>query len=368
MEELGETAFRPLNVRLRRFVHVLAFLALLAAVGCLSLYTVMRGSAESHFLPLRQLTWAALSFLVLFCCFLFPFKDCRWIALCFVAAVYLLLLFLPFLGIKINGMRGWFHFGGLCIQPTELAKPAFILAFAFLWEKCRNQGGNQRFLWALALLFALLLPVSLQPDWGAVLLFCITFTILIYALDGNWKCLLPFLLAGIAAAIAVIAKYPYVRMRFLGFLGMAGENAKFGVNYQAFKMRECLEHGGWFGILFGGTDPLVPVPYRYNDSMFACVGETLGFCGVVPLILICLAWMARCCLLAVRSHKYAPVFIGGGAMLSVQAFVHLAVNLGLMPTTGITLPLMSYGGSSMMSTVLIVGIVERYALEDSSNL
>ncbi len=180
-------------------------------------------------------------------------------------------------------------------------------------------------------------------------------------------------MGGLAASGAVAAgfmlwRYEYIRRRLLAFFYSQPGDA-LGTGWQAAQMQECLSRGGWFGVSFDSSQALLRVPYRMNDSFVASLGEQLGVFGVAPLILLTLAWVSFCCSKAIKAeHDFQRLLlVGCGVMLSGQAFLHLGVNLGLLPTTGITLPLFSYGGSSLLASMLILGIVDNCLCQTTVN-
>lgn len=354
--------------RCRYALRLGLLVTLIGVAGCLIIGSVTRGSISPLHFHLRQSVWLLCALAALATTFALPRASLPRVATSLGVAAYLALLGVLVFGDPINGMRGWYRFGTFCMQPSELAKPFFILGFAWLIAR-RTQATLSWRYFALALCYALLwmLPIMLQPDWGTTLIYGLTALVLIYACGVSWQQLV--LLAGVGSAglLAVCLRYNYVYERFLAFLGLGSPELGARVGWQAMQMRNCFIKGGWTGTLFADSDAaLLLVPFRYNDSLFACAAELLGVFGVLPLVILCFGWLAYCCYRAQRSQSGFAygVYIGAGFMLSGQAFIHLAVNLGLMPTTGITLPLLSYGGSSLLASVIILAMVERLACEE----
>ncbi|MDQ0289920.1 FtsW/RodA/SpoVE family cell cycle protein [Oligosphaera ethanolica] len=343
-------------------------ITLIGVAGCLIIGSVTRGSTSTLQFHLRQGVWLLCALTTLAMAFALPRQTLLRLAAVAGAAAYLALLGVLLFGVRINGMRGWYRFHSFCMQPSELAKPFFILGFAWLIARRAPATPSWRH-FALALFYAMLwmLPVMLQPDWGTTLIYGLTALALIYACGIGWQHVAFLAGAGSAGLLAVCLRYNYVYERFLAFFGLGSPEIGARVGWQAMQMRNCFIKGGWTGTLFADNDAaLLLVPFRYNDSLFACAAELLGVFGVLPLVILCFGWLAYCCYRAQRSRSvfaYA-VYIGAGFMLSGQAFIHLAVNLGLMPTTGITLPLLSYGGSSLLASVIILTMVERLACEE----
>jgi len=347
------------------YFRLVALLLALGSAGCLLIQSATRGMASQSCFSRLQMVWLLFGLTFLGACFLFPRSFYKRHLGIILGLVYGLLWGVLVFGVKIQGARSWYRFCGFCMQPSELAKPTFLIAFAWFWKWSEKWPNQTRF--AAGALFAGLwmLPIMLQPDWGTTMIYALTTMILLYCLGMNWRQVLAILAPMLAGIGWALAYHPYVRRRFMAFFGAGGDGLS-AVSWQAMQMRDCLIKGGWTGVLFAEPSSFVYVPYRYNDSIFAAAAELLGVAGVLPLILLCLGWVGYCCYLASRhaSRWTYPVYLGAGVMLSGQAFVHLAVNLGIMPTTGINLPLISYGGSSLLTTLLIIGLVERCAWED----
>lgn len=360
------------NIRPRccRALRLGLLITIITLAGCLIIDSVTRGGFPVLDFHLRQSLWLLCALLALACTFALPRKALLRLAALAAAVSYLALLFVPFFGARINGMRGWYRYSTLCMQPSELAKPFFILGFAWLISRRPQPSAAGRHV-LTALMYALLwmLPIMLQPDWGTTLIYALTTLAFIYAWGLTWRQAAALGAAGLAGVVGVCLRHHYVYERFLVFFGLGSQETTERIGWQAMQMRNCFIKGGWTGTLFAQQDnPLLVVPLRYNDSLFACAAELLGVFGVLPLLALCFCWLAYCCYRAQRSRSvfaYA-VYLGAGCMLSGQAFIHLAVNLGLMPTTGITLPLFSYGGSSLLASVIILSMVERLACEEDA--
>lgn len=357
--------------RRRRGVRLAALVTLIGLAGCLIIASVTRGGLSAHHFHARQSVWLLCGLATLALVFSLPRQALRRLAIAAGLASYLALLGVLLFGTRINGMRGWYQLGSLCLQPSEIAKPFFILGFAWFIARRAPMTPNWRH-FGLAIAYASLwmIPIMLQPDWGTTLIFGASALVLICAIGSNWQQLALLVGGGLAGLLLVCAHTPYVLGRFLAFLGLGSPELVERVGWQASQMRNCFITGGWTGTLFAGDEAaLLLVPYRYNDSFFACAAELLGVFGILPLLLLALGWLGYCCYRAQHSRNafaYA-VYIGAGFMLSGQAFIHLAVNLGVMPTTGVTLPLLSYGGSSLLSSILLLAMVEHLAGNESAH-
>lgn len=339
--------------------------------GCMVIHTATADAVGASSFAGRQLAWVVVGAIAFGLARAIPFASYRRHVLWFAGLPYLALWLVLVGGIRINGMRGWFAWRGLFCQPSELAKPVFVLASVLLLVRFRESDPEKRpgLIPVAACAFAWLIPVGLQPDFGAILVYGLTLVVLYWCLGGRLRHLLLGLGAAIAAAALVLWRYPYVQRRFVAFLDPEKYASSSGWHLMQF--RRSLAAGGWFGHSWEmGNWSRAYLPLGHSDSVFASLAEQVGFIGLAPLLVLILAWVVyahrRAC--ACQRAENAAVIFGLGALLGGQAFIHLSVNLGLLPPTGITLPLVSYGGSSLVATMLTFGLVESAWRDDSAQL
>jgi len=272
----------------------------------------------------------------------------------------LLLLLVLLFGREINGAKAWFVLGPLQFQPLELAKLGLVLALARLLEDRPIQR-----LWDYLLPGLLTLPVValllLQPDLGGSLVVLFGAFAVLFVRGLPWKHLL---LAVLALALLVPTVVwsnlkPYQRERVLIVLDPYRD--PLGQGFQVIQSTIAIGSGGLLGKGYGqGTQTQLGfVPFRHTDFVFAVWAEEWGFVGVVALLGLYALLVLRIFALALECPRLSDrLFIAGvGGMLGFQVLVNLGVALGVMPVTGLTLPLFSYGGSSLMATLLSLGLV-----------
>lgn len=343
------------------FSWLKVFVLLLGAAGCLGVLVISRGNEAERYYFIRQLCWFLIGGLALIVVSAVDLELTEKNAFVFYIGGLLLLFLVLFCGVRINGMKGWFRFHSIGLQPGELLKPVFILVFArFCSGKKLSPVRFRELLYGLFLLGLWLMLILMQPDAGTAMIYCLTFLAMIWTAGaGTWQLLLTGF-SFLPVASLIVWRYPYMRKRLEAFFSSAPEMLQ-ATGWHASVMAKSLQNGGWFGKLFNPDPTLIRVPYRSNDSIFAVLSEQLGFIGMLPLILLVFCWLAFCCIRAYRSHSgyHQLIYIGCGVMLSGQAMLHLAVNLGIFPTTGITFPLISYGGSSLLATMIIAGMVDQ---------
>jgi cell division protein FtsW len=281
-----------------------------------------------------------------------------------VATVMLAAVLLPGIGARVGGAQRWLRLGGINFQPGELAKFAVILFAAVQLE--RKFDRLSRPMAGLLSPFLVPLPALLlllaQPDFGttvmiSVVLFCLMF------LAGVPKRHLALAL-GLAGAVgaALVLGTPYRRMRLMTFLDPWSDPG--GKGFQILQSLVGLHHGGISGVGLGnGKEKLLFLPEAHNDFIFAVIGEELGLIGVAGVALTYLYFVYRGLQLSWdaygRSLDRFALFLGTGITLAlgIQGFVNMAVAMGLLPTKGLTLPLISYGGSALIVDLFAIGVL-----------
>jgi cell division protein FtsW (lipid II flippase) len=341
----------------------------LGLLGCLAIYNVTFHTATPQRFVLRQSIWLIVGLLTLAICSRIPAERYRrWTWL--LSGVALIALYAVLIwGVRRNGMRGWFEipligdspiFQSLLVQPSELAKPIFVLFLAKLShqrdlrEAYRWRDYGTQVLWCLPWFIA----IAWQPDFGTLLIYLLTFALLYWLQGGPLR----HLAASAAALTPILAgicwRYPYVRERFIGFIASTA-NAQ-AAGWHPIQFRTTLARGGLWGC---SMDDAVwsrhYLPLGYSDSIFATIAETVGLLGTLPLLAGVGLWFAYGIYHARRcaSREAALIVAGLCAIVGLQALVHVSVAAQLLPPTGVTLPLLSYGGSSLVATTGALGIL-----------
>jgi cell division protein FtsW len=350
----------PVGIRPRLTRAGVLFL-LVSLWGCWAIYNATRGHANPGWFVWRQLLWVLCGGGALFFTSGLSSPSVRRLTPWFAGGCWVALVLVLAFGIRINGMKGWFAWRGLFLQPSEIAKPAFVLTLAALLERT----GRHRSEWlrgyapCLGLFLAWTLPIALQPDFGAILVYGLTFAIMYWCGGGRVRHLLVSGVAALPAIGYVCHRHPYVLRRILAFFEPGA--CLRGGGWHLLQFKRTIAAGGPFGGAWhAGRSVSTYLPLGYSDSIFASTAERLGFFGVLPLLILILGWAVYGCYQAcrTRSEFSGGVIVGMVALLTGQACIHLSVNLGLLPPTGITLPLVSYGGSSLLATMIAVGTVE----------
>ena len=281
------------------------------------------------------------------------------------AIVLLLAVLVPGLGVRVNGGRRWLHLAGFSFQVSELAR-VLVLTYIASYAARHQQELRETFtglvkpLVLLALIAALLL---LEPDFGAaVVLFAAGFGMLF--LGGarlRYVLAITVVAAGAFGVLAVTSAYRL--RRITGFLDPWA--SPYGSGFQLTQSLIAIGRGKWFGVGLGNSvQKLFYLPEADTDFLFAVLAEELGLAGVLATIALFVALIWRAFQIAQMAARAELMFhqllaAGFGLWVGMQAFINIGVNMGVLPTKGLTLPLMSYGRSSVIVTLIWVGLLLR---------
>ena len=269
------------------------------------------------------------------------------------------------IGSTVNGASRWLVLGPIQIQPTELVKPFVVLQGAVLFSHWRRIGLDQKLLW-LAIFGGLILLILKQPNLSTAALTGLLLWLMALAAGLSLPLLLGAAGAGGLVGIASIALNTYQRLRVTSFLD-PWKDAQ-GNGYQLVQSLLAIGSGGPFGQGFGlSTQKLQYLPIQTTDFIFAVYAEEFGFVGCLMflLFLAAFAFVGLRVALACRSNQHRLVAIGCTALLVGQSILNIAVASGAMPTTGLPLPMVSYGGNSLLMSLFAAGLLIRCGLEST---
>ena len=285
------------------------------------------------------------------------FKEWMWLVL----GATVLGLGAALISPPIAGVRRWIRFGPIGLQPAEFAKLTSVLFLAHYLDRKRSRVISAPLRGLIAptgIVMILLVLIGLEPDLGTpALMFCVSL-LLLFIGGGKIQYILGALVAAIPALIYEVMKYPYRRARLLIFLS-PWKDAQ-GKGYQIAQSLLAVGSGGWFGKgLGGGKLKLMYLPTPHTDFIFPVVCEELGLLGA----LTCVSLFAMLLVRGVRIARSAPNLFGtllaAGITFTIclQAFFNMAMSIGMLPTKGIPLPFISFGGSSLLATLSGIGIL-----------
>ncbi len=331
-------------------------LFLLGLWGCIAVYNAtLYQKVPFHFVGL-QLLWLLAGMVALFVTSKIPFDFYKKYVIPIALVSYIPIIFVVLFGVKVNGMSGWFRFGSFMIQPTEFSKAPFVLLMAIVCSKFKP--GIKHFAASSTVILLWIVPIMLQPDFGTMLVYLSCFLVVYFISCGDLKYLFGTVLAGVPLLVYIVAEKAYVLDRFKGFLNPMED--PYGVGWHVMQFRYTLANGGFFGRGLGKAMwSNSYLPLSHSDSAFASFAEAVGFVGTLPVVFGFFFLLITAFRISLKiTDDSRRIFVWGVAsIISVQAFIHISVNLTIFPTTGITLPLFSYGGSSLVSTFIAFGML-----------
>jgi len=342
----------------------LLFLALFAvSIGLLVVASSTASLDEPNRYILMQIGAFILGFLILLFMQFIDYENIGYLAKYFYGIIIVLLVAVLFFGYDADtNTSRWIKLGFFSFQPAEIVKILFIITLAKHISTVINDVNYIKNIGFLALhAFIPIALIILQPDMGTALSFAFVFIVMLFIAGVNWR-YFAFSFGGIAALSPMIYFFvlkDYQKARILEFLNPEADPT--GSSYQLIQSKIAIGSGGLFGNgLFSGLQTQGGLlPAKHTDFIFGVVGEELGFIGSILLVLILFAIIARCIFLSIRSKSIfgKMICIGVAALLAFHIFENLLMVVGLAPITGIPLPFISYGGTSMLATMVEIGLV-----------
>ena len=346
---------------------------------CASIVMVYSASAlvaleryqQPYLFVTRQVMWAVLGLALLAVAMRVDYRTYRndtfvWTLIGLVTLTLIAVLF----SAPINGTRRWFGFGGLGVQPSELAKIACVFFTALVLERRMHRIDELSYsLLPIGIVVGALVGlILLQPDFGTAISLLLIVVAMVFAAGLNYRYLVGAALVALPAIYLVLISASYRRRRLFAFWDPWAD--PLGDGFQIIQSLIAVGTGGLFGRgLMEGVQKLFYLPEPHTDFIFAVIGEELGLIGATGVLAcFCLiAWRGLRISLRAEDGFGSFVALGITSMVVVQAFVNMSVVLGLMPTKGIPLPLVSAGGSSLLINLLGMGVLLNISQHESSD-
>ena len=274
--------------------------------------------------------------------------------------IILISLFLvPFIGVEVKGSKRWIDLFILPrFQPIELLKPFFIIFLATILstEKQININLKYTFSFLITLLISGLLFI--QPDIGQTLLILFTWSILVFTSGVSILFLSIFVISALIFLLYLVmfvSKFTYIKSRILSFFDRESGTH----NFQSDKALDSIASGGFFGKGIGEGNLKNKVPEAHTDYIISVISEEFGVIAIMLIIILFLTFIYTVFkrILTIKEEKYKLILVGCSSLILMQSIIHIGVNIRLFPTTGMTLPFLSYGGSSIVSISIISGII-----------
>ncbi len=368
----------PAQLMVPRIVFLLAAV-LLTAFGLMMIYSASSVTAmlskDSSYSPtyyfIKQLIFVGMGAVVGAIIYRLGYRILRGMPIKVLTGLVIMLLIAtltPIAGHDAYGASRWIRLPGMTLQPSEFAKLTVIVSFAFMWSEyaAGERDARDALILVGASIVVPLLLILRQPDKGTTTVLAVTLFVMMYFGGFPKKLLLLLVMAGIAGFVALSLKDDYSRQRVMTMLNPWDDPN--GAGYQLIQGFYALGAGGLFGVGIGmGKQKYSYLPMAYNDFIFAVVGEELGLVGAVGMLLgfAVLFWAGM------QIARNAPdlagqlIAMGCTTMLVAQMFLNVTGVLGMFPLSGKPIPFISYGGSSILSTLMVVGLVLGVSRESS---
>ena len=346
---------------------------LLVIYGLVEIYSVSLSQGDQSLANFKkQLLFAGIGLVLLFVFAFLDFNDLRETSVYFYVLGVILLVAVLFFGSTIRGTKGWFNIFGFSFQPVELIKIILILFFSYYYSRANFRFNTlKHFLLPLFFLAILAGLVMAQPDFGSAMVLVLLWLAIIVMAGFSKKYLAILILAGLLLGGAGWLFYlkPYQKERIMTFA-----NPKSSPLDQGYNVTQAMIAVGsgqliGRGIGFGSQSQLRFLPESQNDFIFAVIAEELGFLGVILVLAFFMVFFHR----AIKSLRrvkedFSTFFILGAiSLIFIEMFINIGMNVGLLPVVGISLPLVSYGGSALVSTLILVGIMESIIIRSKIN-
>lgn len=347
--------------------YIFLIVTMLISIGVVMIYRI---DAE---LGVKQLLWASIGIAIFFASYLIMRHirgwD-RWIYL-YIAATYIGFFATFIFGVRKGGAINWIQIGSITVQPSEIIKLTIIFILASFFSRS-DQFGKNRYssYYLMAVMYSFILLSFLQRDLGTALVFYIVFFLIQFIYEDNRKLILYnlglFTISGVLGYFA----FDHVKIRFQSWLNPWEYIERQG--YQITQSLFAIAEGGFFGKGLGLGNPDF-IPVVYTDFIFSAICEEMGIFTGIGIIMLFMILVYRGFKIAIgqENNFYRILAIGISSLFGVQSFIILAGVLKMIPLTGITLPFVSYGGSSMISSFVALGILqacsEEIYLKDESD-
>ena len=288
----------------------------------------------------------------------FYYKNAnRVLLICFVL---LLLVLIPGIGVVRNGARSWFGIGPFGIQPSEISKIGLVIFVSkYLTRNDKNKKSNKKFVLPILLIIILFFGlIMLEPDFGTGIVIVFSLVVLIFVTGTKLDIFIKLGLLGIIGVILLVIAAPYRLARILSFINPWRD--PLGSGFQIIQSLYAIGPGGILGQgLFKSRQKYFYLPEPQTDFIFSIISEELGFMGVIIVSTLFIIIFYRCIKISIEQDDIFAKYLSFGLtfMMLFQTILNLMVVVGLIPVTGVTLPFLSYGGSSLLVSMTSIGII-----------
>lgn len=334
----------------------------IAAIGIVIIYSATRSTGSNSSVIVQCISMGLGLAIMLFLCFFDYEQFGNLVKYIYGFAVVILILVLIFGTAGDWGAKSWIRFGSIGVQPAELAKICFILTFSYHLTLVDDKINDIKVLAGLAAHLAVLIGlIMLEPDLGSALVFMFMFACMLFVARLSYKYIIPIMVLG-AASLPLIYKYgldPYQQQRINVFFDPYID--PLGNGYNVIQSMIAVGSGRLWGkgYLHGTQNQMGYLPTKSTDFIFSVFSEEFGLVGAIIIVCLLFILIARCFNAAKKADNPFGRYIctGVGAMFLFHVFENVGMCIGLMPVTGIPLPFISYGGTSLLTNMTAIGLV-----------
>ncbi len=341
------------------FIIILLFLlGLFFSMVSTSLVASDRLNTNSYQFFFKHLIYVILGISIVFFLSYLSLKNLFFVSNVFFIICFIALFLVPFIGVEVKGSKRWVDLLFLPrFQPIELLKPFIIVIIASTLSLKENINLYLKYFLSFLVIFPIIILLISQPDLGQTILIFSTWLALIFISGVNLALFFLFFLISSLIFLYIIffiPKFEYILIRIISFL-----NSNPGNNYQSERASEAIINGGFFGKGIGEGVLKNKVPEAHTDYIVSVISEEFGVVMIFLLILIFLYFLFKIIkkVSIIDNNKNKLILLGLSFIIFLQFLIHVGVNIRMFPTTGMTLPFLSYGGSSIIGTSLLAGIV-----------
>ncbi len=342
---------------------LLLLVAVLIGIGLIGVAAASPAAAERYSggnfrLPelyyfYRQLAWIAIGVPVMIAVSMLPRSTAKRISLAGAAVFIVLLAVVPIIGPEVNGARRWIDVGVGQVQPSEFLKPFFVVAMAWLLSLKQADKSLPVFTVSALLTLGVAFLLMLQPDFGSTIIFAVVWIAMLALAGASLRMLGTLAVAAFAGVILAYLFYGVATTRIDGFLFGQGDT------FQTDNAMRTLTAGGLLGMGPGAGTRKFGLPEPHTDYIFSVIGEEFGLIACLAIACLYLAIVARVLIKLLEEESSFAVLAAAGLVVQfgVQALINMAVNVQIAPSKGMTLPFISYGGSSMLALSIGMGLL-----------
>jgi cell division protein FtsW len=342
---------------------LLLLLAVLIGIGLIAVAAASPAAAHRysggnvHFHELyyfwRQLAWIAIGIPVMIGISMMPRDRARRISLFGAAFFFVLLIFVPVLGPEVNGAKRWINFGVGQVQPSEFLKPFFVVSLAWLLSLRESDKSLPVYWISAAVTGAIAFLLMKQPDFGSTIIFAAVWIAMLALAGVSIRVLGGLALAGLVGIVLAYFFYDVATARIDEFLFGTGDS------FQTDNAMRTLTAGGLFGMGPGGGTRKFGLPEPHTDYIFSVIGEEFGLIACLAIALLYLGIISRVLIKLLDEDSSFAILAAAGLVIEfgLQALINMMVNVQLAPSKGMTLPFISYGGSSMLALSIGMGLL-----------